>query len=389
MAMFKKNDGGMMDVIRCDEQDYLIWKWHPKKSTNETSQRANAIRWGSSLRVREGSVAVFVYSQSNGKSIDYVEGPYDQIIDTTNFPVLASLVGVLYQGESPFQAEIYFINTANLIQIPFGVPYFDIFDPRFTDFGVPVAVRGSINFRITDFQEFVRIHSLAEFDMEAFKSQVKDSIVRAVSSVVANSPQKYGVPAIQIGRHISDISQDIEQELTEKLRNEYGITVSSINVSDIDLDKTSTGYKKLEKLTQNKATMFVQGAANIFDTVSTHKSGAKNIKRSAKFDNELKEPKLGEKVSSAIDGLFKGKRDKATPPPIPTNGYYVAIEGKRKGPYGISKLRKMFQDEIINDESLIWKDGMAEWSKAGDVEELASIFDAGVPSIPTDSSEEG
>ena len=70
MAMFKKNDGGMMDVIRCDEQDYLIWKWHPKKSTNETSQRANAIRWGSSLRVREGSVAVFVYSQSNGKSID-------------------------------------------------------------------------------------------------------------------------------------------------------------------------------------------------------------------------------------------------------------------------------------------------------------------------------
>ena len=23
----KPNEGGLMDAIRCDEQDYLIWKW--------------------------------------------------------------------------------------------------------------------------------------------------------------------------------------------------------------------------------------------------------------------------------------------------------------------------------------------------------------------------
>ncbi len=25
----KHNEGGLMDVIRCDEKEYLIWKWRP------------------------------------------------------------------------------------------------------------------------------------------------------------------------------------------------------------------------------------------------------------------------------------------------------------------------------------------------------------------------
>ena len=61
MALFRK-DGGIMNQIRCDESSYLIWKWRPKDS-QEGSNRENAIRWGSSLRVKDGEVAVFVYKQ--------------------------------------------------------------------------------------------------------------------------------------------------------------------------------------------------------------------------------------------------------------------------------------------------------------------------------------
>jgi membrane protease subunit (stomatin/prohibitin family) len=61
MGIFGNADGGVMDVIRCDEPDYLIWKWHPTGTSSQGGKRTNAIRWGSSLRVRDGSVAVFVY----------------------------------------------------------------------------------------------------------------------------------------------------------------------------------------------------------------------------------------------------------------------------------------------------------------------------------------
>ena len=41
-----------------------------------------------------------------------IVGPFDQMIETANFPVLASIVGLAYGGGTPFQAEVYFINLA-------------------------------------------------------------------------------------------------------------------------------------------------------------------------------------------------------------------------------------------------------------------------------------
>ena len=34
----KKNEGGLMDVIRCDEQEYLVWKWRPSGDANSTKK---------------------------------------------------------------------------------------------------------------------------------------------------------------------------------------------------------------------------------------------------------------------------------------------------------------------------------------------------------------
>ncbi len=78
MGIFKnKKEGGLMDVIRCDEKDYLIWKWRPDADGAENlSKKENTIRYGSSLRVKDGEVAVFVYAQKNGKMQDFIEGPF-------------------------------------------------------------------------------------------------------------------------------------------------------------------------------------------------------------------------------------------------------------------------------------------------------------------------
>ena len=93
MALFSKpKAGGFMDEIRCDEPSYLIWKWHPIGSVLGNNNRENAIRWGSSLRVKDGEVAVFVYKQNNGTMQDFIVGPFDETIKTKNFPVLASIV---------------------------------------------------------------------------------------------------------------------------------------------------------------------------------------------------------------------------------------------------------------------------------------------------------
>jgi hypothetical protein len=57
MGLFsKKSESGLMDVIRCDEQEYLVWKWRPSGEANST-KKENSIRYGSSLRVKDGELA--------------------------------------------------------------------------------------------------------------------------------------------------------------------------------------------------------------------------------------------------------------------------------------------------------------------------------------------
>ena len=246
MSIFgKPRAGGFKDEIRCDESDYLIWKWHPVGSEAGNNNRENAIRCGSSLRVKDGEVAVFVYKQENGDMQDYIEGPFDQKIETKNLPVLASIVGLAFAGGTPYQAEVYFINLAQIIQVRFAVSFFDVYDPRFLDFGVPVAVRGTISFKITDYREFIKLHRLNSFNLDDFQKQIRDVICRYVKDVVANAPAAHNIPIIQIETKTAQINDDIEYNIGQRLKENFGVTVLGVDVGAIEIDKTSDGYRQL------------------------------------------------------------------------------------------------------------------------------------------------
>ncbi len=266
MSIFEKpKAGGFMDEIRCDEPSYLIWKWHPNGSQQGNNNRENAIRWGSSLRVKDGEVAVFVYKQKDGSMQDYIVGPFDDTIKTNNFPVLASIIGLAYAGGTPFQAEVYFINLAQIIQVKFGVPFFDVYDPRFADFGVPVAVRGTISFKIDDYREFIKLHRLSSFNLEDFQKQIRDAVTRYVKDTVANAPSANDIPLVQIENKIAQINDVIEYDIGERLKETFGVAVSGVDIGAIELDKSSDGYRQLMAVTKEltAATVQAQTAAGI------------------------------------------------------------------------------------------------------------------------------
>lgn len=285
MGLFNsKNNGGLMDEIRCDEpSSYLIWKWHPKGTEAGDNTRENSIRWGSSLRVKDGEVAVFVYKQKDGTMQDFIVGPFDQMIKTANFPVLASIIGLAYDGGTPFQAEIYFINLAKIIQTKFAVPFFDVYDPKFEDFGIPVAVRGSINFKITDYREFVKLHRLNTFNLEEFQAQVRDALARYVKGVITNAPTKNNIPLIHIETKIAVINDEIQGYIKERFKENFGVDVSGVDISAIEIDKSSEGYKQLISVTKDITSAVTKAEAQ---------AKLKNIEENQRIEMENKEETL-------------------------------------------------------------------------------------------------
>ena len=435
MGIFgNKRTASLMDEIRCDEPSYLIWKWHPAGVAPGKGIRENAIRWGSSLRVRDGEVAVFVYSQYNGTQQEYIEGPCDRILDTENLPVLASLVGLAYGGGTPFQAEVYFINLAQMLQVKFGVPFFDVYDPRFTDFGVPVAVRGTVSFSISDYRAFVKLHRLGTFHLEDFQRQIRDAISRYVKDIVANAPAAHNIPVIQMESKIAPINDEIEYHLGQRLKEDFGVTVSGVDIGAIEIDKASEGYRQLMKVTRDMTAARTQADTQDYterlrmqreesqyaihkQTQSAH-LGAFQVEKQAEvgvagaqalgqmgnsgaggvMGDGLHTASMmagmaiggavGQNIAGAMNSFMQGTPPvsqaqtlSTTPPPIPSVVFHVAVNGQATGPYDLPSLAKMAAAGQLNADSLVWKAGMDQWTRAGTIDELKHLF-AAIPPIP-------
>ena len=286
MGIFNGNrsEGGFMDVIRCDQQHYLIWKWSPD---GIPSKKENAIRYGSSLRVKDGEVAVFVYKQKDGPIQDFIEGPFDQTIKSANFPILTSIVGLAFGGKSPFQAEIYYINLAGNVQIKWGIPMFDNFDPRYPDFCVPTTARGSLTFNITDYKNFIKLNRMIGFDIEDFKTQIRSGLLGKLKSALIEAPLKYGIPLIQIERHIENLSEIAKLKVNE-LMNDFGVNLKRLDIESIEIDKESEGYRDLKAITKDitSSTVQAQADANIKNVYATQAINQENIEETMRIQRE-------------------------------------------------------------------------------------------------------
>ncbi len=442
MGLFgNKSEGGMMDVIRCDEQEYLVWKWRPSGEAN-TTKKENSIRFGSSLRVKDGEMAVFVYQQKDGSMQDYIVGPYDQTIKTANFPILTNIVGAAFGGASPFQAEIYFINLSGNIQVKFGIPYFDVFDPRFLDFAVPMAARGTITFNLTDYKSFIKLNRLINFELDDFNKQIKDAVTKYVKAVITNIPSEVGMPVLQMERKILEINDLIAAKLKERLETDFGVNMKGFDLASIDVDKESEGYAELRKVTAEQTTkttvaqtdvsiknmedMQSINAGNMEETLRIQRDEAQRAQKLQTETNFMGAHALNQQTdvlktgaeslgqmgnmgggggggmnpAGMMTGMMMGgamgnqmagmmnnmgqnmNQQQNTPPPPPTIAYSVSVNGQTAGPFDLQQLQQMVSNGQLQQNTHVWKQGMGAWETAGNVQELSSLFAAAPPPPP-------
>ena len=333
----------------------------------------------------------------------------------------------------------------------FAVPFFDVYDPRFMDFGVPVAVRGTISFGIADYREFIKLHRLNSFNLEDFQRQIRDAVSRYVKDAVANAPATYNIPVIQLETKTAQINDVIEYDISERLKETFGVVVSGIDIGAVEIDKTSEGYRQLMSVTkdiagatakaeaearikdiadkqriemenyeetlriqreegqyaQHKATQSanigafqiekqaevgVAGAdalgqmgANGTGNINLGDGGASGFNPAAMMASMAVGGVVGQNIAgamgTAMSGMNQPMQNSVTPPPIPVVAYHVAVNGQATGPYALNVLQQMATSGQFNADSLVWKNGMSEWVKAGTIDELKSMFVI-IPPIP-------
>ncbi len=205
------------------------------------------IKNGAQLIVRESQSAVFVYS---GQVAD-VFGPGKYTIDGGNTPILSKLGAWMHGFNSPFKAEVYFVNTKQFTDMKWGTS-----NPimlRDNDFGI-VRLRafGAYSMRVADPSTFVKevAGTNAHFETEDIEGQLKRAIVTEFSDAIGESK----IPALDLAAQYKEIGDAIRDKINGDFKD-YGLEVTKFYVENVSLPK------EVEEAMDKRASMGALGDA--------------------------------------------------------------------------------------------------------------------------------
>lgn len=199
-------------------------------------------------------------------------------------------------------------------QIKFGIPYFDVFDPRLEDAGVPVSVFGSLAYAIEDLDLFYSLNKMEQFTDEAFHAKLKSSVTKYVKGVVSNAPIDAQIPLVQIERKIMQISDLVQKYVTPQVENNFGIKVRSLDITEINVDKNSMAFKHLKSMTSDlsdemriaqhnakMASFELQNQMNMENTLAQHNANLSNFN----LNNELQQQQATMQANLNMDTMSR------------------------------------------------------------------------------------
>jgi membrane protease subunit (stomatin/prohibitin family) len=374
---------GLFDKIRGEFIDIIEWTdSSPNTLVYRFPRHGNEIKNGAQLTVREGQAAVFV---DEGQLAD-VFPPGMYTLETENLPILSTLQGWKHGFESPFKAEVYFVNTRQFTDQKWGTK--NPVTMRDPEFG-PVRVRafGTYAMRVDDPGKFIReiVGTEAHFTTEDVTDQVRNVLVARFSDAMASS----GIPVLDMAANYDELGEKLSDRVRHDMEG-YGIELRTLLVENISLP--ATVEEALDKRTSmgvigdlDRYTRF-QTAEAIGDMAKNEGPGGMAAGGMGAGMGFAMANQIGQALNPAQGGAAAGgsAAGDGAPPPIPQEPkYFVAIDGKQAGPFDTAALRQRIESGAVTKETLVWTEGMTDWAAAREVGAVARLFGSTPPPLPT------
>lgn len=366
MGLFDRLRGELIDIIQWldESNNTLVYRFE---------RFQNEIKNGAKLIVREGQVAVFI---SEGKLAD-VFSPGTYTLTTRNLPILSTLQGWKYGFESPFKAEVYFVNTKNITDRKWGTKNPIILNDR--RFGMlEIRAFGTYVMRVKDAGLFIKeiVGTDGNFTTDEITEQLKSLIVTRFTDAIGEA----NLPVENYAANVNEVSGLIFQMIGPEFEK-YGIELTKFLIENVSMPD------------EIKAEIFELSRLNAIDLGRlTQMKAAKALEKAADNEHSIAGAGMGLSMGYGMAGhiaeVYSNSRQASGPPPnqgpppIPSSmAIFLVLNGKQAGPFELDVIKQMAAQNEITKETLVWHSGMADWAKAGWVTELKGIFTT-PPPIP-------
>jgi membrane protease subunit (stomatin/prohibitin family) len=366
MTLMDKIFGEFVDVIQWldDSNDTMVYRFE---------RHGNEIKYGAMLTVRESQMAVLV---NEGELADtFTPGMYE--LKVANLPILSTLQNWQRGFESPFKAEVYFFNMRRFTDLKWGTKNPVIL--RDAEFG-PVRVRayGTYTIRIGDPEVFLReiVGTDGRFTTDEITHQLRNLIVARFGTVIGSS----GIPILDLAANYDRLSEFITGRIAPEFKN-YGLELTKLLVENVSLPP------EVEKALDSRTQMGVIGDL----TKYAQFQAAEAMRAAAEAPGGTAGAGVGIGAGIAMgrqmaDAMTRGDGPSAAsqaPPPVPSDkSFYAVHDGRQVGPLSFDELESQIRAGEVGRDTLVWCEGMADWKKAAEVDDLQPLLAKIPPPLP-------
>lgn len=236
----------LMDVIKYDgPADIFVWK-HPNHELGTWSQ----------LIVNESQEAVLF---KGGQAYDlFTAGRHT--LSTQNIPLLSKVINIPFGGNSPFTAEVWFVNKIHSLDVKWGTQYpMQLQDPQYKVM-IPVRSFGQFGVQIEDSRKLLikLVGTLSQFDkstlVEYFRGLLMANIKELISSYLVHKK----ISILEISAYMTEIGKHVQERIAPTF-DEYGIRVLNFYVRSINVPEDDTAVKRLKDALSKRAEMDIIG----------------------------------------------------------------------------------------------------------------------------------
>ncbi|MBT3380973.1 MAG: SPFH domain-containing protein [Lentisphaerae bacterium] len=367
MGLFDKIRSQFIDVIEWtdDSSDTLVWKF-PRTD--------DEIKNGAQLIVRESQAAVFMNEGELGDVFD----PGRHVLETSNLPILTTLASWKYAFDAPFKCDVFYVTTRQFTDLKWGTQ--NPIMMRDPEFG-PVRLRafGSYCIQVTDPGTFIKqiagTNSLYQTD--EITGQFRNMLVSRFADALGEAK----VPMLDLAANYNELGDALRANLQADF-DPYGVTLTKFLIENISLPP------QVEEALDKRSEMGLVGNLNAytqFQTANAIEDMANNPGGGGNMMGVIAGVGMGNTMGGAMQGAAQAPQQPgAMPPPLPQQAqWYAAVGGQQTGPFDPAALQQQIQQGRIATDTLVWKQGMASWTAAAQVPELAGLFGSMPPPLPT------
>ncbi|MBR3074526.1 MAG: SPFH domain-containing protein [Bacteroidales bacterium] len=362
--------------------DVVKWEVSQKEFCHKFP--SNDLRIGTQLVVYTAQTAFFV---KGGKVLDSFEAG-THTLKSENLPLLNKIINLPFGGNSPFQAEVWFVNQITKLDMKWGTPTpIQLEDPKYSII-VPVRGFGQYGIKIADPRLFLEtlIGSMPTFSAADIDSYFKGKLISRLSQTISRKITQDSISILDINSYLVDISEFCNEEINKSFAK-YGISLVDFAIMSINVPQDDPSFIQLKQAKATAAQMKIQGK----DVYQMQRS-FDVLEKAAANEGSGAASMMGIGVGMGFGGMMGGMAQQtintnpapaATPPPMPQETtWFVYVNGQQIGGQTLSNLAAMKAQGQINESTLVWKPGMANWQTIASTPELAGLMTQTPPPMP-------